>query len=637
MSLLGVFAFPLLLITPGAWITFGLPVSGIPFWLRLFTGVVLSPLVVCAQFYAIRLMGVPFGLTAAALVIMNLPALHLILGQIRKSALPARDPCLVGLFAAALCAGAMAGPVLHMEWRVYSPHAWLYADPVYLFARGDLDLEDPLLAGVRLSYPIWSALVFQAILSFLLDSAPVASWVWTNLVWLLLITGFVVAITKEIGGGRMAQASAVLWLLLGTNPVGYVLLQVLPGLADLHLFGDSRYTPWVNKFYLFSTMPLGLGFLAALLYWLIHPDRATRSWLITLGLLLSGLALFYPLLFPSACGLVFAKAVALRLEGRGVRYQELLPLLGVLIIATLAMWMELWLLEGSREAATSPIALSAFPSVARKTVASVVATLLLLLGLAFAVRDCWKARPGATIVLAGGALASYCLHAAFHLEYWDNEYKFIFVIAMCLAPFAALSTERIWYRWPRSWAVLALVLTGAFLLLPYLHLYRPYWQGNDGNPQGIDADTFHVQLEPPHSWSSICAAIRTRTSPDTVLVTQNADLYFPGFTSRSLYVPPANRMYAGVTLPADVLEAKVRGNGRGILARRRESLNGLFESESAARREESLDRILALGRPVAILAEPRHVALQDWLEKSGRGLRLYRDEGVTLWLVPARS
>jgi hypothetical protein len=639
MSLWGIAAFLVLVFAPGAWVTFGLSLPDVPFWGRLFTGAVLSPAVVCVQFYALRLAGLPFGPTATALAVLNLPAVYLIWRAAPEHSVSRRGVGVVALVTLALGVGVMAKPFLCTDMRIYSPHSWVYADPVYMFARGDLVPEDPVLAGLRLGYPVWSALVFQAVLSFLLDSAPVSSWVWTNLVWLLLICGFIAAITKELGGGRLAQASAGICLLLGTNPVGYTLSKILPALADLRLFGDARYTPWVNKFYLFSTMPLGLGLIAALLYLLVHPGRGAR--LIPLCLLLSGVGVLYPLLFPPACGLLGARALVVLLESRqgplhtGLPYRKLLPLLAALVVATVLTYAQVQFLEHSRTVAAPSVLLSALGSGARKVVVSIIATSVLLLGVAFVFRQCWASNRSATATLLGGALASYLLHAVFFIPHWDNEYKFIVVISMCLAPFPALAVERIWRQWPPWRARLAVAVGGAFLLLTYVHRYYVGWEATaDVEPRLVDSSAFYLQLNPAHPWSAICTAVRRLTPPDTVLAIQNSDFYFPGLTARSLYVPPADRRYPGVTLRADVLAAEVRGYGRDILAERRQVLADLFDGRDGDARKEALDRMLALGRPVAIVAEAQHAALLDWLKTGQRGSSVYRNDGVTVWLVP---
>ena len=73
----------------------------------------------------------------------------------------------------------------------------MHADLVYMLRNGDLWLRDPELAGVRLAYP-WTAHVYQAVLSFLIDSPPTSSYIWTNTVWLLCFFGFSYYIVGEL-------------------------------------------------------------------------------------------------------------------------------------------------------------------------------------------------------------------------------------------------------------------------------------------------------------------------------------------------------------------------------------------------------------------------------------------------------
>jgi len=238
--------------------------------------------------------------------------------------------------------------------------------------------------------------------------------------------------------------------------------------------------------------------------------------------------------------------------------------------------------------------------------------------------------------LIAGALASYFLHSAFSIAYWDNEYKFITVAAICLTPFAALATERIWRQWRRPLALATLTLKAALLFSPYLHkVYVSRTETPAGVAVGpLDTRTFYLKLDPQNHWSSICTAIRTLTPSTAMLVLQNSDYYFPGLTARSMYVPMADRFYPGVTLRADVLEAGVRANGRDILAHRRAVVHSLFDSSG---RQEALAQLLALGRPVVIVAEPQDEALLQWLRSTGRGYAIYARGGITVWLVAPRA
>jgi hypothetical protein len=525
------------------------------------------------------------------------------------------------------------------EERIYSPHALLYSDPAYLFSRGQLDLEDPTLAGVRLGYPVWSALVFQSVVSALLNSPPAYSWVWGNLIWLLLICGFAAGVVKELGGGRLAQSVAGVWLLLGTNPIGYVLLALLPSLGPLRLFGDVRYTPWVSKFYLFSTMPLGLGLIAALLWLFIRPGALTKSVIILSCLLVSATGVLYPLLLPPALAIVGSKGLALLVESLKTIRQPiptgaLFALGAVILIAALASYMEVRFLEEGRQFKSPPLSLSTPQGGMRKAVAGVVATSVLLFGMAFTLRKCYQSKPGPTVMLLTAALACFLLHALFSISYWDNEYKFIFVAAMCLASFPALATERFWLQWPRPRALAVLGILACLLLLPFLHrYYAKGWRHINPNQEVVDTNSFYLRLTPQHPWFAVCEAVRTLTPSDSVVAVEYSGLYLPAVINRSLYVAPANRSYHGVNLAADVLLARIRRNGSEILTQRRNALQALFESPDTMLREEALGRILALGRPVTIIAEQQHTALLEWLRHRGRGSPVYEREGITVWVV----
>jgi hypothetical protein len=630
----GITGFLLLWLTPGAWISFGLPLRAIPFWARLLTGAALSPVVVCGQFFLVRWMGVPFHYAAAALVAVNLPALVLVFRNIPAWRWGNRTAWLIALSVLVPCLILMFRPFFSEGLRIYSPHAWVYSDPVYQFARGDLLLEDPTLAGIRMSYPLWPALAFQALLSFLLDSPPASSWVWTNLACLLVTCGFAVGITKELGGGRLAQAVSGVWLMLGVNPVGYLLTVGLPGMAGRHLFGDLRYAPWVRKFHLFSTMPLSMALIAALLYLLLVMRLPDTPLLITMGLLLAGTGLLYPLLFPPACAVFGAKMLVLFLEQRktpAAALRRLFPLGLVLMLTLAACYGEVKFIQQARQIGPAFV-LSAASAFARKAVVSLIAMSVLLLGLAAVFRQCRARQPGATAFLLTGALACAFLHSLLYILYWDNEYKFVYISAMCLAPFPALATEHIWKRLTPARAAAPLLAAAVLLVFPYVHRYYLAPEP-DPSPGPVDTSSFYLRLKPQEAWSAICNAARTMTPANAILVTQSDALYFPALTSRNLYVPAADQFYPGVTLNADVLAGEIRGNGRAILGRRRQVLNRLFAGSSASEREASLQTLLSLGKPLAFLIEPRHQDLLTWLRNSGHGTELYQHDGVSLWLI----
>jgi len=61
-----------LLLLPGAWFTFGLPLQPLTCTARLALAGVLSPILIALEFYLLRIAGLPFGPTVWGLVALNL-------------------------------------------------------------------------------------------------------------------------------------------------------------------------------------------------------------------------------------------------------------------------------------------------------------------------------------------------------------------------------------------------------------------------------------------------------------------------------------------------------------------------------------------------------------------------------------
>lgn len=172
--MIGGLAFAILAFLPGQWITFGLALPKLPFWARFAGGAVLTPLVICLQFYALRLVGVPFDSTVILLVVLNLPVLVLLYLRRRDLVLPDRRT-LAGWFLVLFVPFLLLSRlILDPYARVYTGHSWLYSDPIYMIANGNLLLQDPELVGVRLDYP-WAGLVYEGILSYVIGSPPAAA------------------------------------------------------------------------------------------------------------------------------------------------------------------------------------------------------------------------------------------------------------------------------------------------------------------------------------------------------------------------------------------------------------------------------------------------------------------------------
>jgi len=313
------------------------------------------------------------------------------------------------------------------------------------------------------------------------------------------------------------------------------------------------------------------------------------------------------------------------------------------LIAAVLTYGEIKFLTLYQHAASSAVSLTAKRSAVRKLSGALIAASLFFCGWLFTLRNCWKTRRTATATLSIAAAANCLLYAVFHIPFYDNEYKFIFAVAMCLTVFPGIAVERMWTEWPRKRSVPALIALGAFVLGTYGYYTWRHWPApwTGPRPAGahafertplLDATGFNLRLDRREPWSGICEAVTRMTKVDAILVVDNGTFYYPELTARSLYVSAPDRLYAGITLTPEELDGDVRGYGRGILAERRATQAELFGTDDCCR-EEALNRILALRRPLGIITEPRHTRLAEWLQHSKSARQLYAKDGLTLWGV----
>jgi hypothetical protein len=103
-----------------------------------------------------------------------------------------------------------SGPLLYWpQWRLFCGHPWMHADIIYAIANGELVPKDPVFSGVVMSYT-WVGHIYQAILCCLMDSSPISSYRWTNLLWLMLILQLSTGLFKKLRGNRFAAMSSVI-------------------------------------------------------------------------------------------------------------------------------------------------------------------------------------------------------------------------------------------------------------------------------------------------------------------------------------------------------------------------------------------------------------------------------------------
>lgn len=639
--MLGIIGAIALVFLPGAWITFGLRLSDLAFWARLLIGAVLAPLVVCLQFYILRLLGVPFELTVILLSFINLPALYLILKQVRHLSLPSGRTIAGWVLVLLIPFAFFAWALVDTQYLLFGGHGWLYSDPIYMVANGSLVLEEPHLAGLRFGYP-WFGLVYQGILSFLIDSPPAISFIWTNLVWLLIIFGFMAGIVGELGGNRFSRITSVIWLAFGVNFVGFVVSEI--GLAVFgyypYYIGDLRYTPWLMKFLWFEQEPMALGIFIALAYLLVRQSRSSlnRNILILIGILVCGMGILYPPLFPAAAALVGAKVIALFLNRRwtsqSMFWRQILGLgIGLLLAGIVTLIYVRYL---NQDRVTGAILLSWRRLLFDKSVASVVVTLPLSIGLILALRRYWMERRSAIIVLVLGALASLFLYVVFYLPGFHNEYKFMFTAIICLAPFPSLALEPSMDKLGK-WAIPAFGIIALILAIPFaFNMARgwPFFADTSETPT-VDVTSFELRLLDEPSYSGLTDAIRKKTPPNSILVLQNGEIHFPSFTGMALYVQPQHeKPYPGINIIIDDILRYSRGYDMQIVEDRRFVVDELFHSHDEDRIAKSLDRILRFERPVAIVIEEvQDSALLEWLVGEGKGTSLYEGDNLVLWVV----
>jgi len=130
MVLLSLALAVVLLVFPGAWVSFGMSLGGAPWRVRLALAVALSPAVVAALGLGLRLLGLPFGLVAVLCVVASLPSVVLVIRHLRRQGGPrprwAHVPGAALLALLVLCA---ATPSLYApQYRAFGRHGLMQAE-----------------------------------------------------------------------------------------------------------------------------------------------------------------------------------------------------------------------------------------------------------------------------------------------------------------------------------------------------------------------------------------------------------------------------------------------------------------------------------------------------------------------------
>lgn len=638
MELMGLPAFVLLAVLPGAWLAFGLALPGSGLAVRVWLAVALSPVVVAAQFYVLRLAGFPFRTVVVLLLVGNLAAAVPLLRRVRSLGAAGPWPPTT----AAACVWGVPLAVLALLWSdrataAISAHAFLHSDIVYAIANGGLRVEEAQLAGLTLGYP-WGGHVHQAVSSSILGVAPSAAYPLTNLVWLIAAAALIAHTTGALGGSPRARLLTVVALLFGVNAVGYVLGSVLlPESTALRLpiWGDDRYTPWLRKYLFWSQHPFAHALFAGCIY-AVSTIRRNRLPSGTFTLLLVsgiGLALIYPPLVPPALALLGARLVLVTVragDDRAAASTLARQLSLVAILIALATAIVLRVIGLDRNVATG-LGFSDSWHVRIKLAESVV--VLAPLGAVALVALVRRVASDAFAVwaLVLAAAASAGLYALFSVPPGRNEYKFVFTAAMCLAPLAALGAESFLARGGRTRVVIAGIVVAGLMGSGVHALTR---ERSRGLPDLVlQLDAFRLKLDSAHHQAASLASVAEHTPLNTIVLVDSSDVHVPTFTQRAMFAPPLmNVTFRGVGLRTSELLESVRGYGADAVAQRQDVTRRLFQADAAHERLSALRVVQALQRPVGVLLEQRRQRmLTQLLADSAGGVFLHRDAHWAVW------
>ncbi len=98
--------------------------------------------------------------------------------------------------------------------------------------------------------------------------------------------------------------------------------------------------------------------------------------------------------------------------------------------------------------------------------------------------------------------------------------------------------------------------------------------------------------------------------------------------------PATSKVHPGVDITSDFILTRVRGYDEALVRSRQRLVKTLVSDAAEAPREEALDEILTLGRPlVFVVDEQAHSDFLAWLQRKERGFLLVKDTGLVAWLI----
>lgn len=631
---LRIIAFLMLLILPGALVTYPLVAGRLNFWTKCALSHALSWPIAAGLYLLIRAFGIDHELAWLMVVAGSLPALFFVAQAYRKSSISLAETDFVLVLAIALPSVALGLVLLLGEATPFWSHALMHANTVLALVESPFSPENRLLAGKSMTYP-WLPHVYYLLLSSALDVPPSFLIYLTGPTQLLAFSTVSVAIVARLGGERVALLLAPVVCSTATNPIGSVMRYFLasdgttPVSSWYYRSGDPRYGLTLRKFFLFSTNSLGELIVAclALILILLMTARTMRLQVFVL-LLTFVLPILYPLYLPVSLMLIGAYAAfAIVFLPAGERKASI-AILFLAIVLSLCAYEIVGLQTSDRVTGTGVSIV--FPP--DNLIAVGIAMSLPVAGFLFVARSVWKTAPGPTVLLALAGFGSIALATMLSIPHFANEYKFVLSAAVLLAPFLVLFLEACWTRgglYRTAIFGFMLVASAAFATESLKNFYMG-WSGNLPDPQRTGM-TWTVS--DAHTTAPLLTAVRDSTPRDTIFV-MDQDLGFdiPTFAERSIYFRTGQSSHFGVAMEPGHMVADVLGYGEAIVTERRSTLSALFEGSERDRRM-AIERISELERPIGIIvSNPANRDLLDWLSDEGIGRPIHIG-AETLWLI----
>jgi hypothetical protein len=625
---------------PGCWLAFSSWAPRSSLIERLSLAIVLSPAVLSAEYVAIRFIGDNFNGASKILLLCNIPGLLLIWNERRRRSFTEGSP----LNRTAVLSTAIIGPlvltwIVLPETRIYSWHNWMHIANIYQLVDSGQRLEEMDFAGMALSYP-WLGAVQIAAASALIDRAPTLVYPAFN-----CLTLFGTFVLMQAAALKFRPTSAfraglgTLIVLLGTGFLGMLCMRIPP----LYRLTDLRVTPPVSKFLSFDEMNLGIGLLAAAVYYASHSlrDRVSNRW--SISAIAIFIAITYPLLFPSALVIMAMMALfhatAIISQSSPI-YQRLhlgksggadpkegirLLICIVAVTAVIAAYAHIFFAPRN-DPLMHFVGLREIPEQAIRVFVFVGPWLALIV-----MQQPERDNRSVWFVLG---LSTFALCACYVLVAMPLgvQYKFIFGATLCASPLVASSIGDFLCSRRRHWwqfYLPALVLLFGMILRTSWQVHVPR-RDLDGAPN-IDESRLFIKPVPKIGWLD---AIADETPFNTVVIVNEEPVPVSVLTNRSSFLGADNGdrgRYGYIMRTAEIL-LNVKGYSREEYNIRLLVRNEIFADGEANDFAELTKRLRSLRRPLAIHFT-QSTAYSKWLAGAKIGRALYTASDGVVWLI----